>query len=326
MPAKRSPGKRTPAARSAGEPSVKDGLAIEAFLEMMAVERGASENTLKSYARDLGGLAEFLARRKTAALAADANDLSAYMGMMESQGCAASTAARRLSAVRQFFKFLYAEDRRTDDPSAVIERPKTRRPLPKVLSGQDMERLIGAAEGAEGAKGARLRCLLEVLYAAGLRVSELVGLPLASVKRGRDYLLVTGKGGKERVAPLNAAAHERIAEYLSVRDQFLKPRASSPFLFPSNARAGHLTAARFAQLLKALAAAAGIDPAKVSPHAVRHAFATHLLAGGADLRAVQKMLGHSDITTTQIYTHVVDDRLKDLVLSKHPLAKGSQGD
>ncbi|MEL7486272.1 MAG: tyrosine recombinase, partial [Pseudomonadota bacterium] len=277
---------------------------------MLIVERAAAANTLKNYGRDLERFARFALRRGERLATAGADDIAAWLTALDAEGLAASTAALKVSALRQFYGFLYAEGLRGDNPAAMIERPKTRRPLPKVLDLDETEALIEAAARGGGPKALRLSAMIEILYAAGLRVSELVALPLAAVRRDDATLIVRGKGAKERMVPLGAAALEALAGYLAVRDQFIPKSAdgTSPWLFPSRGKTGRVTAARFAQLLKGLAIEAGIDPARVSPHVLRHAFATHLLEGGADLRSVQKMLGHSDITTTQIYTHVAQDR------------------
>lgn len=292
------------------------------FLEMMAAERGAAANTLKNYGRDLERFSAFVRGRGETLETAGADDVAAFLADLEAEGLSAATAALKVSALRQFYQFLYAEGLRGDNPTASIDRPRTKRPLPKTLSVDEAARLLAAASGA-GAKDLRLKAMLETLYAAGLRVSELVSLPLAAFRRGQPYLLVRGKGGKERLAPLGGAAARALEDYLAVRDAFLdglETRARD-FLFPSRGRAGHITAARFAQLLKDLAVKAGVDPARLSPHVLRHAFATHLLDRGADLRSVQQMLGHADIATTQIYTHVAQDRLRDALFAGHPLAK-----
>lgn len=304
-----------------GQPRKGDAALIDAFLEMMAVERAAASNTLKNYGRDLLRFAAFIRARRESLQTAGADDISAWLEQLETEGLAASTAALKTSALRQFYLFLYTEGHRADNPTSSIERPKTRRPLPKVLSIDDVRSLFEAAEQLDGAKGARLRAMLEILYSAGLRVSELVSLKSASIRKADRTLLIRGKGEKERLAPLTMRAVEAVQAYLEVRGAFLSEGAASPWLFPSRGKGGHITAARFAQALKDLAVQAGVPPTKVSPHVLRHAFATHLLEGGADLRSVQQMLGHSDITTTQIYTHVVQDRLTDLVMTKHPLAR-----
>lgn len=295
--------------------------AVALFLEMMAVERAAAPSTLKNYGRDLERFSVFLRRRGESLESAGADDIAAWLAALEAEGLAASTAALKISALRQFYQFLYAEGMRGDNPTAVIDRPRTRRPLPKILSVDETRRLVDAAAKGDGPKALRLKAMIETLYAAGLRVSELVSLPLLAFRRGQPYLIVNGKGDKERLAPLGRAASGALEDYLVVRERFLPEGRASAWLFPSRGKTGHVTAARFAQMLKDLAVAAGIEPSRVSPHVLRHAFATHLLDGGADLRAVQQMLGHADITTTQIYTHVAQDRLRDLVFTKHPLAK-----
>jgi len=294
---------------------------VESFLEMMVAERGASANTLDAYGRDLADAAAWLAGRGQALDAAGVEDLRAYLAAAEAAGVAPRTAARRLSALRQFYRFLYAEGRRGDDPTAVLDAPRRGRPLPKILSEAEVDALLAAARARPGPEGLRLVCLLELLYATGLRVSELVGLPYAAVARDPRVLIVRGKGGKERMVPLTEAAGDAIRTYKAVRSAFMPPRATSPHLFPSRAAEGHLTRRRFGQLLDETAMAAGLDPARVSPHVLRHAFATHLLDHGADLRSVQQMLGHADISTTQIYTHVLAERLRALVEAHHPLGR-----
>jgi integrase/recombinase XerD len=298
----------------------------EAFLEMMSVERAASPNTLTAYKRDLADAAGFLARRRHDLSDAAAVDVEAYFTDLGARGLSPATAARRRAAVRQFYRFVLGEGWRADDPSRRVEAPKKGRSLPKVLSREEVDRLIAAAAardgGPDGAGGLRLACMVELAYASGLRISELTGLTLAALARDPAYLIVRGKGGKERLAPLNAAARSAVKAYLEVREGFLpKGQKANPWLFPSRGKGGRLTPRRFAQLLDEAAADAGIDPARVSPHVLRHAFATHLLEGGADLRVVQTLLGHADIGTTQIYTHVAADRLTEVVASKHPLAR-----
>lgn len=302
----------------------EDRRLIDAFLEMMAVERDAAPMTLKNYGNDLARFAKFARTRGETLQSAGARDVSAFLQEIETKGLSAATAALKMTAIRRFYRFLYAEGLRADDPSSSIDRPRTRRPLPKILAAGEAARMIEAANG-EDAKSIRLKAMVETLYAAGLRVSELVALPLAAFRKGQPYLLVKGKGGKERIAPLGRAAAAAIEAYLSVRKSFLAGAEASPFLFPSRGKTGHVTAARFAQMLKDLAVAAGVPPSRVSPHVFRHAFATHLLDGGADLRTVQEMLGHADITTTEIYTHVAQDRLKALVERAHPLARKRKG-
>jgi integrase/recombinase XerD len=303
-----------------------------AFLEMMAVERSAARNTLTAYARDLEDASGFLAGRGRGLDDAAAEDVEAYFHALGQRGLAPATAARRRASLRQFYRFVLAEGWRQDDPSRRVDAPKKGRPLPKVLSRAEVEALIAAASAkasrdgtgkeGDGAAGLRLACMIELTYASGLRVSELLALPLAALARDPAYLIVRGKGGKERLAPLNAAARAAVKAYLPVRPAFLpKGAKDSPWLFPSRGAGGRLTARRAAQLLDEAALAAGIDPERVSPHVLRHAFATHLLEGGADLRAVQTLLGHADIATTQIYTHVAEDRLREVVETRHPLGR-----
>ena len=294
---------------------------IEAFLEMMAVERDASPHTLAAYGRDLAD-AEAALSDAGGLMKADAEALEAWFADLSRRGLSAATAARRRSSARQFYRFALAEGWRTDDPSRRLDAPKQGRPLPKLLSRDEIDRLLAASAARDAAAGLRLVALVEMAYASGLRVSELLGLKVEAVRRDPAYLIVRGKGGKERLAPLNAAARVAIKAWLTARDAKRKPEApDSPWLFPSSGRTGHLTPRRFAQLLDEAAMTAGIDPARVSPHVLRHAFATHLLEGGADLRVVQTLLGHADIATTQIYTHVATDRLAQMVRSKHPLAR-----
>ena len=297
---------------------------VEAFLEMMAVERASAKNTLTAYGKDLSDAQAFLGARKNSLAAASAEDVEAYFNALSDRGLSPATAARRRAAVRQFYRFVLGEGWRSDDPSRRVEAPKKGRPLPKVLSREEVDRIIAAAAARDGAQGLRLGCMVELAYASGLRISELTALPLSVLARDPAYLIVKGKGGKERLAPLNAAARSAVKAYLEIRKTFLpKGDAANPWLFPSHGKSGRLTPRRFAQLLDEAAADAGIDPARVSPHVLRHAFATHLLEGGADLRVVQKLLGHADISTTQIYTHVAGDRLREVIETKHPLAKKS---
>lgn len=298
---------------------------VEAFLEMMAAERGASHNTLDAYRRDLLSFESWLAGRGSAAQAARREHLRQFLAHLAAQGCAASSQARRLSALRQYYGFIYSEGWRSDDPTSGLDSPRRGRPLPRTLSQADIAALIDAArrEAELSAEGTRLLCLLEVLYSAGLRVSELVSLPLSAARNRDGFLRVKGKGGKERVAPVNAAARAALDSYLALRDRFTQAsrREAERYLFPSSSGAGHLTRRRCHQLLKELALKAGLDPEKLSPHVLRHAFATHLVEGGADLRSVQTLLGHADIATTQIYTHVASERLKATVTAAHPLAR-----
>lgn len=304
---------------------------VDAFLDMLTAERGAALNTRQAYERDLTDAAGWLKRDGATLETATADQLRGYLASLAAAGgrdgapTAPRTVARRLSALRQFYRFLVSENRRADDPSSALDSPKQGRPLPKVLTEDEVRRLIDKAQERGGPEGLRLVALLEVLYASGLRVSELVGLPMTAIMRDGRGLMVRGKGGKDRVAPLSQPAWAAVQAYLPHRRHFMTPGRESrqtPFLFPSRASEdGYLTRQRFAQILKELSLQAGVDPAKVSPHVLRHAFATHLLDRGADLRSVQKMLGHADIATTQIYTHVANERLRQVVRSHHPLAQ-----
>jgi integrase/recombinase XerD len=292
---------------------------LEAFIEMLAAERGAAPLTLAAYRNDLADVTGFLGARGTPLEAADAAALHAYLAARTA--LAPRTLARRVSALRQFYKFLVIDGIRSDDPTASLDTPALGRPLPKVLSETEVSGLIAAAGNWGRDEGIRLTCLLELLYATGMRISELVTLPLAAAQRDPRFLVISGKGGKERVVPLNEASRVALATYLDCRQSFLRDSQPSRWLFPSRGRAGHLTRQRSGQLLKELAVKAGLDPARLSPHVLRHAFASHLLDHGADLRSVQQMLGHADIATTQIYTHVAGERLRRLVESAHPLAR-----
>jgi integrase/recombinase XerD len=292
---------------------------VEAFLEMMAVERDASPHTLSAYGRDL---ADAEAGIERGLMGGDEAGVEAWYANLGRLGLSPATQARRRSAVRQFYRFALGEGWRSDDPSRRLDAPKQGRSLPRTLSRAEIERLLIAAAARDGAAGLRLVTLVELAYASGLRVSELLGLKVEAVRRDPAFLIVRGKGGKERLAPLNASAREAVKTWLIARDAARPEKApDSPWLFPTASARGHLTPRRFAQLLDQAAADAGIDPARVSPHVLRHAFATHLLEGGADLRVVQTLLGHADIATTQIYTHVATDRLAQVVRDKHPLAR-----
>jgi integrase/recombinase XerD len=299
---------------------------IELFLDMLAAERGASVNTLDAYRRDLADFSADLTAKSQTIAAADSDALRAYLGRLSKRQLAPASVARRLSAIRQLYRFLYSEGHRGDDPAAAIEGPKRGLRLPKVLSIKQVDGLLAQAKTAtqseskpERLRAARMECLLEVLYATGLRVSELVALPDSAARRDQRMLVIRGKGGRERLVPLNDAARRTMKDYLALREEAKADK--SKWLFPSFGESGHLTRQHFARELKALAASAGLKASQVSPHVLRHAFASHLLQNGADLRVVQTLLGHADISTTQIYTHVLEERLKSLVRDLHPLAE-----
>jgi integrase/recombinase XerD len=307
---------------------------IELFLDMLAAEQGAGDNTLEAYRHDLTDFSEFLARTGKGFAVAETQGLRASLADLDTRGFKSSSVARRLSAIRHLFRFLLHERIRGDDPAAILSGPKRGRGLPKVLSIADVDRLLVRAKalteapeasGPQRLRAKRLYCLLEVLYATGMRVSELVALPASAARRDASMIVVRGKGNKERLVPLNEASRQAMADYLAAMEA-LKPEkkknaAGSKWLFPSFGESGHLTRQHFARDLKELAASAGLAPRLVSPHVLRHAFASHLLHNGADLRIVQTLLGHTDISTTQIYTHVVEERLKSLVRDLHPLAE-----
>ena len=304
---------------------------IDAFLEMMSAERGASENTLAAYGRDLMVWDAALAKRNMSIESCGTGALEAVLALWQKEGLAPSTAARKLSAMKQFCLFLQMDGIRKDNPAHSLRGPKQGRGLPKILSHDDIDALFKQVEKDASAKGVRLRTQLEILYAGGLRVSELVSLKLNSAARvtrqdAQACLIILGKGGKERLVPLTGAAVTAIKDWLALREKTLPKSVlarerSERFLFPSSGKSGHMTRERFAQLLKELAREAGLDATRISPHALRHAFATHLLERGADLRAVQTLLGHADIATTQIYTHVLDEQMQKLVEDHHPLSK-----
>lgn len=292
---------------------------------MMSAERGAAQNTLTSYRRDLEDAAGFCASRGNKLVRADTETIRSYLASLSAKGFAASSQSRRLSSLRQFFRFLYAEGHLSGDPTAIVDAPRKARSLPKTLSVDNVTRLLDCAEAEAGLSDAplsslRLLAMVETLYATGLRVSELVALPATAARADRDHILIRGKGGKERIVPLSGKAKAALALYLTARNKFPKAAASA-WLFPSNSESGHLPRQVFARDLKDLATRAGISSRLVSPHVLRHAFASHLLQNGADLRVVQELLGHSDISTTQIYTHVLAERLERLVNEHHPLAK-----
>lgn len=295
---------------------------LDAFMDALLAERNAAANTRAAYTRDLTNCAQFLAARGRSLDDAAQVDLQAWL--RGAAKLARATQARRLSALKQYYKFLCSEKIRRDDPARELTAPKQGRSLPKYLSAKEVGVICDVVDGLPEPEGKRLRVLIEMLYAAGLRVTELVSLPLSAFVH-EQALLVRGKGGKERIVPLGAVACAALQDYLRVRGVFLAPKQVSPFLFPSQrAQTGHLTRQRFFQLLREVGMDAGIAPERLSPHVLRHAFATHLLEGGADLRSVQQMLGHADIATTQIYTHVVADRLATAVATHHPLAKRKQ--
>ena len=286
----------------------------ERFFEMMVAERGASANTQVAYRRDLADVGSFVARRGRDLANATTDDIRAYLTALNRSGASSRTAARRLSALRQFFRFLYAEGDRSDDPTATVEAPRSGRPLPKVLTEAETDALLAAARADQSIEGLRRAALIELLYASGLRVSELISLPGRALRNDTPFIIVRGKGGRERLVPVGEGAARAVRAWLAVLD------GPSPWMFPSHGASGHLTRQAVGKMLKQLALDSGLAPERVSPHVLRHAFASHLLAHGADLRSVQTMLGHADISTTQIYTHVLEERLKASVLEHHPLA------
>jgi integrase/recombinase XerD len=309
-----------------------DSKLINLFLDMLAAEQGAGTNTLDAYRRDLTDLSEYLTRSGQTFVAVDTDGLRGYLADLDTRGFKSSSVARRLSAMRHLFRFLLNERVRGEDPAAILSGPKRGRGLPKVLSIADVDRMLTrakeltqAATGLKQLRTMRLYCLLEVLYATGLRVSELVALPRTAARNDARMIVVRGKGNKERLVPLNDASRQAMSDYLAAmeaqKSEKAKGATTSKWLFPSFGESGHLTRQHFARDLKELAAASGLSPRLVSPHVLRHAFASHLLHNGADLRIVQTLLGHTDISTTQIYTHVVEERLKSLVRDLHPLAE-----
>ncbi|MGD8326810.1 MAG: site-specific tyrosine recombinase XerD [Sphingomonadales bacterium] len=298
---------------------MNDAVMIEEFLDMLSVERGASQNTIAAYRRDLSDATLFF---KGHLCKADSRTITAYLNALREKKVAPSTTARRMSSLRQFFLFLLGEKYRADNPTADLEMPKQKPGLPKVLSEAEVDRLFEQAtkeaDAATSISPLRQLLLLELLYASGMRATELVSLPRRAVSPQRPYAIIRGKGDKERMVPIGEAAREALARYLKVLG-----KNPSPFLFPSRGKSGHLSRIALFQMLKNLALRANLEPKTISPHVLRHAFATHLLANGADLRSVQEMLGHADLSTTQIYTHVLDARLKKLVEENHPLARKS---
>jgi integrase/recombinase XerD len=305
-----------------------DDSELALFLDMLMAERGAAAHTIDAYTRDISDFLAFLAAKKSSAAKASADDVRAYLESLAGKGLAPTSRARKLSAIRQFFRFLLGEGLRADDPTSAIDSPKLGRPLPKILSLSEVETLIEtaklacdtSAEGAPRRRALRLYALLETLYASGLRVSELIALPRNVLAADDRVLTITGKGGRERLVPLNEAARGALAAHLVALEDD-EGLAASSWLFPTGDGRQHITRQRLGQELKGLALAANLDPARVSPHVLRHAFASHLLERGADLRTVQQLLGHADISTTQIYTHVIEERLRRLVEQHHPLAQ-----
>lgn len=304
---------------------------VELFLDAIASERGVAKNTLLAYQRDLRDYDQFLRTRQKRFATADRQDIQDYVAHMHKHHLASSTRSRRLAAVRQLHKFAYAEGLRTENPAVDIVNPKSAQTLPKTLSMDEVEHLLHTAheQAADGSlAGVRTACLLELLYATGMRASELVGLPVAAARGDPQTLLIRGKGNRERIVPLTEPARKILTQYLAIRDDAEQAaggpgRTQSPHLFPSRGQSGHLSRVALFMMVKQLAVACGIPPSRISPHTLRHAFATHLLENGADLRAIQQLLGHSDISTTEIYTHVLDTRLRTLVAEKHPLAQHS---
>lgn len=307
---------------------MNDARRVAIFLDAQAAELDAARNTLLAYARDLRSYSDWLTATKRDLMSAGQEDVERYIVELDAEGLSRATRARRLSAIRQFYRFAFEEGWRKDNPAIRIRGPAKEKRLPKTLSEEEVDRLLAAAR-EHGRKSDRVRntCLMELLYATGMRVSELVGMPASAARGDPRMLLVKGKGGKERMVPLSQPARAALAAWLKLRDKSAelekqeKGKPVSPFLFPSRGHQGHLTRHRFYMLIKELAVAAGVSPAKVTPHTLRHAFATHLLAHGADLRAIQTLLGHADVSTTEIYTHVLEERLQELVLDHHPMAK-----
>lgn len=310
----------------------RSALHMEAFLEMMIAERGAADNTIVSYRRDLSDLAAFLKSKRTPLNGASAEQIKSYLHQMNATGFAATTQSRHLSAIKQFYRFLHEEGERDDDPTGIIDAPKPGMNLPKIMSQDEVNLILNQAEAnvlshgnhlSKTFKAARFYALLELLYATGMRVSELVALPKNTIKANVPFLMIRGKGDKERLVPMSDRAIKALKQYITLKNELEAANNKedhSMFLFPANSKSGHIARQVFARDLKDMAMSVGIAPEKISPHVLRHAFASHLLANGADLRAVQELLGHSDISTTQIYTHVLDERLKKLVNTHHPLA------
>ena len=305
-----------------------DGLLVAQFMEMMVANRGASANTIDAYQRDLRDFLSYIIRKKTSLIDVSQKLIESFLTQLGHAGMSAQTVARKLSALRQLYQFLYSEKLRADNPTSTLESPKLGRRLPKSLSMADVTALLDTARNDNTPKGVRLQAMVELMYGAGLRVSELVGLKLSDLQMApgskdvtNDFITVRGKGNKERIVPLNNKAKDALSAYLAMRPSFIRDNKPSPWLFPYHRAEGYITRQQFGVMLKELAITAHIDPEKISPHTLRHSFASHLLEGGADLRVIQELLGHSDISTTQIYTHVTGERLKKLVRDNHPLAK-----
>lgn len=294
---------------------------VSAFLDALSAERGSADNTGLAYGRDLKDFVEWVMAQGADLMTLMQPEIEGYLAQCQADGLAQSTRARRLSAIRQFYRFAFEEGWRSDNPALRLKGPGKSKGLPKTLSEADVTALLDAARASKPGDRLRNTCLLELLYATGMRVTELVSLPVAAVRGDPRMILVRGKGGKERMVPLSPPARAALTTWLAERDAREDPKNPSAFLFPSRGKSGHLTRVRFHGLVKELAVQAGISPAKVSPHTLRHAFATHLLANGADLRSIQTLLGHADVSTTEIYTHVLDARLRALVEEHHPLAK-----
>jgi integrase/recombinase XerD len=313
-------------------PDATDPQLLSLFCDMLRSEQGLSPLTCQAYGTDIGDLSAYLATQQQCLQQATPEHLSDYQHLLAKRGIGARSVARKLSAIRQFYRYLVRDDWRQENPTGSLESPKQSRSLPKVLSIQEMEQLLGAIDrlAFEPAEQRRLHALLELLYASGMRVSELVGLKLSHLKRNLEsqaqpllpYLIISGKGSKERLVPIHARALAALTSYLELRSCFLVDgKQDTGWVFPGHGKTAHLTRQRLGQLLKAVAIAANLDPARISPHVLRHSFASHLLAGGADLRVIQELLGHQDIGTTQIYTHVQLERLQQLVAQHHPLTK-----
>ena len=294
---------------------------VDSFLEMIIAERGATKNTVEAYSHDLLVFTAHLQDRKESVIGASNETIRKYLAKLTKNGLSTSTQARHLSALRQFYRFLQSDDRRLDNPCENVDSPKAIRPLPKTLSQKEVTKLITTARSSTSPEGMRTLCIVELLYSTGLRISELASLRLSALVHSRRLLRVLGKGGKERMVPLGEPATEALNNYVTVRPSFVRTPLEIDWLFPSRGSEGHLTRRRISQILKTLSLSANIEPHKVSPHVLRHAFASHLLENGADLRSVQLMLGHADISTTQIYTHVLQSRLNNFVLQHHPLGK-----